>query len=211
MQEAVPSPQVSLQHYMFGQYLHKPRWSSYWQQLVAVMAMRPTSVLYIGVGDDVVPKLLEAQNVAVTRFDFDVAIGCDYVGDVAAIDEYLGENSFDVVVCCQVLEHLPYEKFLPTIKKLMTVAEKRLVLSLPYCHAPIFKANIKLPKIPEFVIDLAMPKFWKTWTFDGEHYWEIGVKGYGKKKISKAIFSVAQGKVGHAEGNKYHIFYLLDK
>ncbi|MBP1149039.1 MULTISPECIES: class I SAM-dependent methyltransferase [Methylocaldum] len=204
--------QVPPQHYSFESYVTPARWNSYWHQIREVVAAKPDDVLYIGIGDDIVPKVLEARGIRVKRFDFDPSLGCDFTGDVREIASIVPVGSADVVVCCQVLEHLPYEDFEETLKGIFRIARKRVVLSLPYAHVTLAGLRMKLPKTPRISLNLTLPCFWQDWKFDGQHYWEIGTKFYSRRRIENSISRV--GRIAYqffASDNKYHLFYILEK
>jgi SAM-dependent methyltransferase len=42
------------------------------------------------------------------------------------------DRSFDLAMCCQVLEHLPDEVYRPTLRELERVARRHIVVSVPY-------------------------------------------------------------------------------
>ncbi len=41
------------------------------------------------------------------------------------------DNSFDIVLCCEVLEHIPYDKYLQSLNELERVARKYILISVP--------------------------------------------------------------------------------
>ncbi len=106
------------------------------------------------------------------------------------LDLPLPDNEFDVVVCYETLEHLPYENFSKALLELKRVSKKYVIMSLPdvhktwryVIHIPRFKMIKKFIYIPV----LKLPEH----IFDGEHYWEIGKKGYDLKKLVR-IFALA--------------------
>lgn len=203
--------QVDPEHYEFGSYLSPERWASYWHQVAEVAAGRPKDALYVGVGDDIVPSLLEKQGIAVRRFDFDARLQPDYAGDVRDIGRLVPARSVDVVACCQVLEHLPFEHFEPTLRALCGVARRRVVVSLPYCHRTLASLRLKLPKVPLVDVALRLPRFWKRWTFDGEHHWEIGVRGHSRRQVERIVRRVSpRFRSFHVPGNPYHLFFVID-
>jgi hypothetical protein len=200
--------QVNTVHYNFDTYVNLPRWNSYWHQIVEAVILKPQTVLIIGIGDNIVGKILQKQNIKVYTFDFDKELNPDFIGNVTEICDVLQEKHFDVILCCQVLEHFPYDKFESTLQKLKQVADN-VIISLPY--SPIkFMINISLPYIGNRIITLDIPRFYKKFKFNGEHHWEIGQKGYGKRKIEysiRKIFNIQKQFV--VPYNHYHIFFIL--
>jgi len=199
--------QVTKQHYSFSSYLNLPRWYSYWNQIDECIKLKPNSVLIIGVGDNIVAKILSDNIAVVHTFDIDQTLNPTFCGNLLEIQNIISQR-YDVILCCQVLEHLPYENFEAVLLQLSHLS-KFLILSLPYCHHKLIDFNLSLLKY-KFNINLSIPRFYKQWNFDGQHYWEIGCKGYGLKKINQSI-----QKFFHLNNryqsriNSYHYFYIL--
>lgn len=202
--------QVDASHYDFQRYTDLPRWTSYWHQLTETLALFPKTVLIIGVGDNIVGKLLAAQGVQVYTFDFDKNLHPDFEGDVANIDLLLGDKKFDVILCCQVLEHLPHDRFEDILQQLERHAE-HLIVSLPY-SAVKYRIWLKLPVVKTVRINIYIHKFFKKYEFSGEHYWEAGTRGHTKRSVlrsMKKFFEVEKWYV--APYNPYHVFFILRK
>jgi hypothetical protein len=202
--------QVEASHYRFASYTDLPRWTSYWHQIAETLAVAPKTALIIGVGDNIVGKLLAAQGVQVYTFDFDKNLRPDFEGDVANLSAALGDKKFDVILCCQVLEHLPHDKFEAVLQQLARHAGN-VIISLPY-SAMKYKLEIKLPVIKTVRVNIYVHKFFKKHKFDGEHYWEIGTRGHTKRSVLKSMgkfFTVAKWYV--APCNPYHVFFILRK
>jgi hypothetical protein len=175
---------------------------------VETTALNPESILIIGVGDNITGKILISQGIDVYTFDFDKELNPDFVGNITNIDEVLQGKHFDVILCCQVLEHLPYDNFEKILWKLKLFADN-VIISLPY--SPIcFEVNIKAPRIGYCKIKINIHCFFRKFKWDGEHYWEIGYKGYTKRKIRKSITKVFNIKKQFvAKYNYYHLFFVL--
>ena len=123
--------QVEKQHYDFNKYVDNNRWNSYYYQIESVcnLSVRENNILLVGVWDWIVSDILNKIGYNVTSFDFDEGLKPDIIWDVTKIDEIV-QKKYDVVVCCQVLEHIPFEMFESTIKKISKITDN-LVLSLP--------------------------------------------------------------------------------
>jgi hypothetical protein len=200
--------QVDTIHYNFSNYLDLNRWNSYFHQIEETLEFEPKSVLIVGIGDNIVATILAQHGVQVSTFDFDHSLHPDIIGNVVNIKEILQEQRFDVLLCCQVLEHLPYENFEKIIKQFSEIANN-VIISLPY-SSTYFKVDIKIPWIRERRIFLDIQNGHKLFKPNKEHYWEIGYKGYSKGKIEKCIkqFFKIQ-KLFTAKHNHYHLFFIL--
>ncbi|MDR3350105.1 MAG: class I SAM-dependent methyltransferase [Prevotellaceae bacterium] len=202
--------QVDASHYNFQTYTDLPRWTSYWHQITEALALAPKTVLIIGVGDNIVGKTLAAQGVQVYTYDFDKHLHPDYEGDVACINAVLHDKRFDVILCCQVLEHLPRDRFENILQQLAQHAG-HVIISLPY-SAMKYKIELKLPVIKTVKANIYIHKFFKKHTFDGEHYWETGTRGHTKRSVLKSMrkfFAVEKWYI--APHNPYHLFFVLRK
>lgn len=51
--------QVKAEHYSFLKYVNEARWLSYYTQIRETLSVNPRKVLVIGVGDHIVPDILE--------------------------------------------------------------------------------------------------------------------------------------------------------
>jgi hypothetical protein len=205
---ANPTVQVEATYYDFQTYTDLLRWTSYWHQISETLALVPKTALIIGVGDNIVGKLLAAQGVQVYTFDFDKDLHPDFVGNVAEAGDVLRDKQFDVILCCQVLEHLPYDKFENILQQLARHTGN-VIISLPY-SAIKYKFEVKLPIIKTIKSNVYIHKFFKQHKFDGQHYWEIGTREHTKRSVLKSMkkfFTVEKWYV--APYNTYHLFFIL--
>jgi 2-polyprenyl-3-methyl-5-hydroxy-6-metoxy-1,4-benzoquinol methylase len=207
-------PQVDINHYNPQNYDTFETWSHYWFQINAVLDMEPSSVLEIGIGNGIITDYLRKQaKLNVTTFDIDPGLDPDVVGDVININRYFGEGSFDVVICCQVLEHMPFEYFQSTVVKLSSLCKKGLVLGLPR-YGRRLSLHMLLGRI--FLrLDWMVPKIYmlnEEYPFSGEHYWEINTGGIRDKTITE-ILNNYFNKVSEVcvWGDPYHVIYINKK
>lgn len=208
--------QVKKEHYDFNKYTSINRWSSYYYQISEVTKLNDIhTILLIGVGDGVVNSTLSNMGYDVTTFDFDERLNSDIVGSVTDIEKIL-DKKYDCIICCQVLEHLPYEMLDNIMSQFSRIANKNVIISLPYNSVKIFTSKIFIPFIHNISIKLLMPKFWQLkyriekegW---GEHYYQIGIKNVKKKDIRKTFKKhfILKKEFNPIE-NTYHIFYILE-
>ncbi|MCK4649611.1 class I SAM-dependent methyltransferase [Candidatus Pacearchaeota archaeon] len=127
-----PIKQVTKEHYDFKKYIDKQRWMSYYYQLKHVYELKPSSVLEIGAGNNFLKKQLSKE---ITYKVMDIAkdLNPDVLGGVDNIP--LKNNSFDLVCCFQVLEHLPFNFFEKSLKEIARVSKKKCFdkLTLLWC------------------------------------------------------------------------------
>lgn len=201
--------QVAEGFYSFDNYISRERWQSFWYQLNAIMKYRPANVLEIGGGPGATALMLRKLGVEVTTFDFDASLSPDIQGDVRRIGEMVEARSFDVVCAFQVLEHVPYADFLPTLTQLGRIARNNVVISLPHWGYPVELRGMFLKQRFSLAIGrkLTRPMEWK---FDGQHYWELGTSATPLAKVRADIESVVDVLDGYfCTDYSYHYFFEL--
>lgn len=175
--------QVEKNHY-FLNYDHKARWLSYYYQIKEVINLKPAKILEIGTGNGLVAKYLRERNYNLTTLDLDKELKPDITASVLKMP--VEDNSFDLILCAEVLEHLPFENFSQALDEIKRVAKNNVILSLPDYRRTLLNFTVKFPFIRQFNIFIKIPSF-KKHKFDGQHYWEIGKSGYPVSKIKENI------------------------
>ena len=102
-------PQVEKEAYFSRDYDTKARFSSYWHQIDEVLRLNPGRVLEIGLGNGFVSGYLRSRRVRLFTIDIDRRLRPDVTGTVLRLP--FADKSFDVVICCEILEHIPYDSF----------------------------------------------------------------------------------------------------
>lgn len=200
--------QVEAEYYDFLKYNDKERWVSYYHQLEELFSFSPRSVLEVGVGSHVLGPILTRSGVAYTSLDIAADLKPDIVGSVEDIP--LRDGEIHVACAFEVLEHLPFEKFDTCVSELFRVAKKGVVISLPHFGPPI-KFSFKVPFFKERHLHIKIP-FYRTHEFNGQHYWEIGKKGYPVARIREVLErhgALLREYVPYE--NQYHHFFVLAK
>ncbi len=169
------TPQVDKTHYAGAAYRSSDRWMSYFHQLGLIEKIGAKNVLEVGVGSGVLARELMARGVEVTTLDIAEDLHPDIVSSVTDIPREAA--SFDAAVAFEVLEHMPFEESAQALRELARVARTHVLVSLPH-PGWVFSIIYKLPLLPKIEFFFQIPFFWRTHTFNGEHYWELGTKGY---------------------------------
>ena len=128
------------------------------------------------------------------------------------------DKSYDVVLACEVLEHIPWKDVDKALSELHRVSKKYVVISIPYSSVIRFELLLTFPLIgrilkrPFLNLFFRIPYFFKGIKFSGEHYWEMGRKDYPRKKI-KFVFEKYFKILKEVRPilNDYHHFFILEK
>ena len=203
------SPDIQLEalYYFTKDYCTPQRFSSYSYQFAEVMDCCAERILEIGPGAGVVTYLLRKAGRRVDTLDHDPELKPDIVASL--LDIPVADDAYDAVLCCQVLEHLPWEKFPIALAELKRVTKSHIILSLPHISKKFF-VDFKLPKLRRRTWSIDIP-LKREMYFDGEHYWEIG-RGVTEKELIKYITSegLKVKKSYRPPEFPYHHFYTLD-
>lgn len=197
--------------YFAKTYDTKERFISYWHQINEVINLKPKKVLEIGIGNSFVSEYLKKRAVDITTLDIKKDLKPDIAGNILNLP--FKDNSFSLVTCYEVLEHLAYENFSNIISEVFRVSDSYAVLSLPDVERA-WRFIITLPKIGEIKRLISLPRPKKPLhKFDGEHSWEIGKAGYPLSRIindiEKENFKVE--KTYRIFEYPYHRFFILKK
>ncbi len=202
-------PQVEPSQYFRKEYDSKGRFISYWHQIQEILSLEPESVLEVGIGNGLVANYLKRRGINITTLDIDERLNPDHVGSV--LDMPFHDNSFEVVACYELLEHLRYEDVPEVLGEIHRVSSRYAVLSLPDC-SKVYRLFIHVPKIGALKRLIPFPRLRAPeYKFEGQHYWEIGKAGYPLIRVTNDIkeagFEIK--KTYRIFENPYHRFFIL--
>lgn len=196
--------------YFTSAYNSPGRFAGYACQINEILALRPKRILEIGIGNGIVSYFLGQAGLSVTTFDYDEQLEPDIVGSVTAIP--ITDSSYDMVACFQVLEHLPFDSFLPVLKEIHRVTSGYAVISLPDVR-PYLQCSFHLPILGDFGLFLELPRRCSRMSNNPQHYWEINARGYSLPKVLSSIrqagFSVL--KTYRLRMFSHHRVFVLQK
>jgi SAM-dependent methyltransferase len=202
--------QVKPRHYASGSYDSKHRLMSYWNQVQCVRSLNPERVLEIGVGNGFVARMLRSDGFDLRTVDLDPELRPDVSGRVQSLP--FRPACFDVVVCCQVLEHIPWEDVPAAVTEIRRVARRGAVISLPDV-TPSMRLIVPLPGIGEK--QLILRRWWRrrplNSTLPGQHYWELGMRHFPAERLRDLFHTSGFVVSRHYRlfDNPYHHFFEL--
>lgn len=203
-------PQITKDHYRRSSYDSKDRWVSYWYQINYVVARNPRKVLEIGPGNKTVTEALRKKGIEVTTVDIASDLNPDVIAPVTKLP--FPDRAFEGILAAEVLEHLPFNDFPKAISEIRRVAGRFAVISLPHAGF-VFSLEFKIPLIGKKSFLWKLPFFWRVHEFNGEHYWELGKRGFSVRRIKQIIrhhgFHLRGS--GIFADDPAHYFFILEK
>jgi hypothetical protein len=197
--------------YFSNHYFNMPQLCSFAHQLNFIHAMQPKSIIEIGIGNGFVSTFLRQAGIPIVTADINPALGADICAPLSEVCSYI-ESSYDLVLCCEVLEHMPLEQLDENLEYLSKLGG-RLFLTLPSSFV-MFGCSIStiLPKIGNYIFDVNISLPVKHNLSGSSHFWEVG---YNKdcsraniiKKLKQRYTNVRSGRF---KLNPYHVWFICE-
>ena len=177
-----PHIQVAAEHYQAG-YDDWDKWLTHYWVIRNVCDRRLGRVLEVGVGSKVVSSYLRNQGVELTTLDIDPALEPDHVGSVTEMP--LGDETFDAVICTEVLEHMPFECTRQAIREIHRVTRGYAFITVPHFTLSLaLLVRLPLLRLRELRLRLPWPRPLRSF---GQHFWECGRPGYPVSRLRRAF------------------------
>jgi len=198
--------------YFDDAYFEVPQLFSQALQIHHVRGMDPESILEIGIGNGFTATFLRRAGFPVTTADINSNLEPDVCGSITELPSLLAGRSFDVVVCCEVLEHMPLEQLDENLQVLKALGN-RLFITLPtYSRWVGLGGILRLPKRVPSLIDLHVgwPRYDKL--VGSPHFWEIGLnRNCSRRSIEKRLRGL-YGRVrsGRFAVNPTHMYFIAE-
>lgn len=186
--------------------------SSYYKQIKLVHDnLKWWNILEIGPWTWFTSSYLKILWYKVDTFDYFEKFNPTYCWDIREIDKIVNKK-YDLVICFEVLEHIPFEEFIPTLNKFFKLSNK-VIISLPNAEFNFFTFLYRFPyMIDPKKIYFSLSMFFKEHKYNWEHFWEIWKKWYSKRKIINLLKKEFYlKKVDYPLLHNKHIFFNLDK
>lgn len=201
---------LNRKEYFSDAYFSLPQLCSLSHQIHLIHSMKPKNILEIGIGNGFVSTFLKEAGFEVTTVDINPSLKPDIVAPINNLNNKI-KDKFDLVVCCEVLEHMPFNLFNESLKVISTLGENCLITLPRYQRRWGFNGLLDLPKmnIKGFNINFFIP-FRKKSLQDTAHFWEIGSsQETSKSEIIRRIkiqYTTVHDGVFHL--NPYHLFFI---
>lgn len=221
------SHQLLDQLFCFAHTIREEQFLSYFHQVNEVLKLpksQSRSILEVGPGKGIFGALIKNYGYDVATVDLIPSHASDVSANVLSLP--FRPNTFDMAVCFEVLEHLPYSHFQRAVKEMASVAKNYLFLSLPYqCNAIFVEFRLRI--VQRFFhrfsgqYQLFFPFKARRQDIDEQaklrredkhnpHYWEMGRKSFPEQRILSDLENVGLTVVRkfHSPRKPYHFFIL---
>jgi len=199
-------------YYTEGYFSHA-QFISYSEQIRLVHSLDRKDVLEIGIGNGIVTDFLRKAGLNVTSFDINQHLIPEVVGSVTDLNAIFQHRKFDIILCAEVLEHIPFEYFEQAIANIAGTTNEYAIITLPRCQKILIDIQfaIKIPKLPYFEkgLCLSIPNS----NIPPNHYWELDSSKETKIKeidtILKRHFAILDSS--RFRFRSYHHYFILKK
>jgi hypothetical protein len=178
------------------------------QQIHEIHQLKPKSILEVGIGNGFTSSFLKRSGYDVTTADINPALQPDICAPLDELASRVAGRRFDLVVCCEVLEHMPFDQFEDSLEHFSSLGQ-RLFMTLPNYRVSVgFGGFLRLPKISPkllgFTVDVPRKK-----ALDKEHFWEVGSSRETTRKKILSALATRYPAVGSKKLalNPYHIAF----
>lgn len=176
-------------------------------------------ILEVGSGSSIIKTYLKNLGYNIKVLDLDLNLNPEYVG---CVTNKKFKNKFSLVLCCEVLEHLPLNKFEEAIKNLLDMSDNYIILSLPYPSDFYFNFSFSIPLLKKKEFRFSIPKFYKSVNKNGfvheckinpvgNHFWEMGLNNLPRSLFLVLIEQHAQIVYSDFEVGNNHCYYIVIK
>ena len=195
--------------YFNNEYFSLTQLCSFAHQIHDIYKLQPENILEFGIGNGFTSTYLKRSGFTVTTVDINNNLNPDICSSINEIEKILVDEKFDLIVCCEVLEHMPFEEFEKSISIFSNLG-KKLYLTMPnYNRNYGISGFLRIPKFGirsiDFSINIPIRK-----KLDKEHFWEINSSKFTTIKSINHILQKYYKEVSysHYRLNPYHISFF---
>lgn len=207
-----------------GKFLTEAHRDSYFQQMIHIRTLGVGSVLEIGPGEGFIAAYMKGLGITFDTMDIVQEHSPTILGRLEDFNPEPCRGKWEMVCAFQMLEHSPYDNFVPNLKKMAALSSRYVYISLPYsCAGFSLTINIGLGQSLRWKrrLDLFIPLFMRNRKYRKKfmdefpwavHYWEIGRRGFPLGRIRRDIRAAGLKSIREFRSeNPYHYFILAEK
>lgn len=191
-------------------YFSMPQLCSFAHQLNLIHAMRPTSAIEVGLGNGFVSTYLRRAGVPVITADINPALNPDICAPLGEVRAHITQPQ-DLVICCEVLEHMPLDQLNINLDHLRTLGT-RLFLTLPNSARTWGVSGLLfLPRFQGALFDLVFRIPWKR-PIPAPHFWEVDTALECTRQSIVRLLRQRYRTVrtGRFALNPYHVWFICE-
>lgn len=184
----------------------KRHWEFYWYQqklMEGLIIPGQDRILELGMGSGFAANYCRSKCLDITTLDIDEKKKPDIVANIVTYDF---ERRYDHVMAFEILEHIPYEQFERTIRKIPHFINNYAFISLPRNERVVFNLDLKLPKFKRVSYQWRILK--KKITVKA-HHWELDYGEFTTRRI-EALFADSGLRIARRMSCNYIRFYALE-
>jgi hypothetical protein len=184
----------------------KEHWEFYWYQqklMEGLVEPRADRILELGTGTGFAANYCRSKGVDVTTLDIDEEKRPDIVANVVTYDF---DQRFDHLMAFEILEHIPYEQFELTMRKIPKFVRKFAFISLPRNERVALGLQLKLPKFRQLAYE------WRILNRKiacEAHHWELDFGEYTTRRVER-LFADTGLQIVRRMSCDYIRFYALE-
>lgn len=127
---------LKLDTYFSDHYFTDVQWLSMLEQINLVRKYKNnegTKILEVGKGSGIVETILKHIGYDVTTFDINPNLNPTKVADITSMEDINFGTRYDLVLCAEVLEHIPFGMFDRCLQNLRNLSKDIVIITLPNC------------------------------------------------------------------------------
>ncbi|GAB4366586.1 MAG: hypothetical protein Kow0042_06550 [Calditrichia bacterium] len=205
-------------HYFNRTYMNPVRLQAYQDQIDLFLRLSKgeDTTLEVGKGNGYFSHFVKTYlKQEIVTLDLSPELQPDFIGDITDPKLEL-PSSYDLSVCFEVLEHIPWGKLPVAVSNLRRFTRKWVLISVPDANYFLqVKLNVLWRKLTPLSFTLTLPRLFNNkHPFGKGHEWEIGIVSNGRRVTSgRVIHEIlgAENLKAHFRGRHFpgHHFFVL--
>ncbi len=180
-------------------------WELYWhqQKLMNGRITPGDTFLEIGVGSGFTANYLRSKGMDVTTIDINENKNPDIVANVVS---YSFSQQYDHVLAFEVFEHIPFEEFAASLKKIRKICRKSLFFSVPRNEKILFSAELLLPLLGKKSVTISKLR---GKIREPHHFWEVDHNKISQPLLEKTVSESGYSMAGKNRVNAHLFYYFI--